>query len=85
MKLILPALIATLAIGTLHAQSFSTNVTVTSTDTTNPNLKVEGNGGVLFKGTDSAPGAIPATGAGTRMMWYPAKSAFRAGVVTGTQ
>jgi len=27
----------------------------------------------------------PVTGAGTRMMWYPAKAAFRAGRVTGTQ
>lgn len=40
------------------------------------------NGSVLF---DGITGAIPVTGAGTRMMWYPAKSAFRAGQVTGTQ
>jgi hypothetical protein len=39
-------------------------------------------GSVLFAGTT---GAIPATGAGTRLMWYPGKKAFRAGVVTGTQ
>jgi hypothetical protein len=26
-------------------------------------------------------GAIPATGAGTRLMWYPAKAAFRAGTI----
>ncbi len=39
-------------------------------------------GSVLYSGTN---GDIPATGAGTRMMWYPAKSAFRAGLVTGTQ
>src|SRR5207245_1839770 len=30
-------------------------------------------------------GTIPATGAGTRMMWYPGKGAFRAGYVGGTQ
>ena len=38
-------------------------------------------GGVLFTGTT---GTIPATGAGTRLMWYPAKGALRAGKVTGT-
>ena len=40
------------------------------------------NGSVLFTGTT---GTIPATGAGTRMMWYPAKAAFRAGKVVGTE
>jgi len=30
-------------------------------------------------------GNIPITGAGTRLMWYPGRSAFRAGVVDGTQ
>ena len=30
-------------------------------------------------------GNIPATGAGTRLMWYPGKAAFRAGVVLGNQ
>ena len=29
-------------------------------------------------------GTIPATGAGTRLMWYPGKAAFRAGGVVGT-
>src|SRR5688500_12597074 len=43
---------------------------------------------VVFTG----PAALPPTpgnpaisGAGTRMMWYPAKAAFRSGLVTGTQ
>jgi hypothetical protein len=30
-------------------------------------------------------GALGATGAGTRMLWYPRKAAFRAGEVSGTQ
>ncbi len=30
-------------------------------------------------------GVIPATGAGARMMWYPARAAFRAGYVNGAQ
>ncbi len=39
------------------------------------------NGSVLFDGTT---GATPVAGAGTRMMWVPSKSAFRAGKVAGT-
>ena len=41
-------------------------------------------GGLVAQGTFGA-GAIPATGAGTRLMWYPKKAAFRAGKVDGTQ
>ena len=43
-----------------------------------------GGGNVLFAGAyKSTPGDPPASGAGTRMMWYPDKAAFRAGHVTG--
>ena len=38
-------------------------------------------GGFLARGTLGA-GTIPASNIGTRMMWYPAKAAFRAGQVT---
>lgn len=40
------------------------------------------NGGFLASGTT---GDTPVSGAGTRMMWIPSKSAFRAGTVEGTQ
>lgn len=43
-------------------------------------LKVT-DGSVLFTGTT---GTIPATGAGTRLMWYPTKGSIRAGITTGT-
>jgi hypothetical protein len=37
-------------------------------------------------GPPPSPGpAAPASGAGTRLMWMPARSAFRVGTVTGTQ
>ena len=54
--------------------------------TTSPNaeLQVEGIDGALFGGTYGI-GTIPATNAGTRMMWYPGKSAFRVGMVIGNQ
>ncbi len=44
-----------------------------------------GEGNVLFNGNykSSSPGDPPASGSGTRMMWYPDKGAFRAGYVGG--
>ncbi|MEP7170775.1 MAG: hypothetical protein ABI855_15510, partial [Bacteroidota bacterium] len=39
-------------------------------------------GSVLFDGTT---GTTPVNGSGTRMMWVPAKGAFRAGTVDGTK
>ncbi|MCO5252179.1 MAG: hypothetical protein M9949_12290 [Candidatus Kapabacteria bacterium] len=46
-----------------------------------------GEGSVLFVGEykSTDPGEPPAQGAGTRMMWYPDKAAFRVGGVTATQ
>lgn len=41
---------------------------------------------VLFSGTYSgSPADPPASGAGTRMMWYPGKASFRAGYVATTE
>jgi hypothetical protein len=51
-------------------------------------FRVNVNGGTLFGGSwdgGTSSGGIPAEGAGTRMMWYPQKGAFRAGHVSGTQ
>jgi len=49
-------------------------------------LQLNDDGGLYVPGTFVTDGTaandlIPATGAGTRMMWYPAKAAFRAGRV----
>ena len=46
-------------------------------------LRLQGDNSFVLKGTRGT-GTIPATGAGTRMMWYPAKAAFRVGYVGGT-
>ena len=40
--------------------------------------------GLVASGTILS-GAIPASGAGTRLMWYPGKAAFRTGYVDGAQ
>jgi trimeric autotransporter adhesin len=45
---------------------------------------VDSAGGLVARGTYGR-GTIPATGVGTRLMWYPREAAFRAGRVTGTQ
>lgn len=47
-------------------------------------LHVVGDNGVVAEGTFGT-GAVPPSGAGTRMVWYPKKGAFRAGTVSGTQ
>jgi len=50
--------------------------------TENPtsDLHLVGNNGVLFEG-EIGVGTIPIEGEGTRMMWYPAKGAFRVGTL----
>jgi hypothetical protein len=46
-----------------------------------------GQGNIMFIGQykTNNPGDPPVSGAGTRMMWYPDKAAFRAGYVDGAQ
>lgn len=51
------------------------------TNTTPAKLTVQ-SGAVLFQGTT---GAVPVSGAGTRLMWVPEKHAFRAGIVSSMQ
>ncbi len=46
-------------------------------------LTVGGDDGVLFTGAFNQ-GGIPSEGAGTRLMWYPRKAAFRVGQVSST-
>ena len=74
--------------GTLWAGYFTGNVYAggrlgIGTPLPTAELHVGGENGALFTGTFSS-GTIPVEGAGTRMMWYPGKAAFRAGEVTGT-
>jgi hypothetical protein len=46
-------------------------------------LRLNADGGFYFGGA-TMTGMIPVTGNGTRLMWYPGKSAFRVGVGAGT-
>ncbi|MFT3790629.1 MAG: tail fiber domain-containing protein [Rudaea sp.] len=66
----------------------------TNTPVSNSELQVFADGGVLatdatvnaaLANYQTPAGTIPASGAGARLMWYPAKAAFRAGYVDGTQ
>jgi len=71
--------------GFLPAQAQSPTPTTTiQNGGADTRLEVNYDGGLLVPGTfgPAAPAdSIPATGAGTRLMWYPAKAAFRAGRV----
>jgi hypothetical protein len=67
---------------TLPTADNTSSFNVTKSDNTNM-LRIFGDGGFYLGGTYGI-GSIPITGAGTRMMWYPAKAAFRVGDVTGS-
>lgn len=75
-------------IGSVNLPSGTLNQTLrydaSNTLVANNLLKAFGDGGLVADGTLGA-GNIPATGAGTRLMWVPAEAAFRAGYVDGAQ
>jgi hypothetical protein len=48
-------------------------------------MKLFGDGGFFYSSGDPSSGIIPIAGLGTRLMWYPSKSAFRVGNVSYTQ
>jgi len=67
--------------GLAHGQTPTTTIQNGNADT---RLQLNYDGGLLVPGTfgpTTPADSIPATGAGTRLMWYPAKAAFRAGRV----
>ncbi len=70
--------------GSVVRLSTSTDKVGIGTENPSAALHVTGNDGVLFQGTYDN-GTVLNLGTGTRMMWYPKKSAFRAGYVKGTK
>ncbi len=48
-------------------------------------LTIGNDGGIIATGTVGSGATLSTAGAGTRMIWYPRKAAFRAGYVNGTQ
>jgi hypothetical protein len=85
-------LIVVFGVHLLHAQSTTVKLPTptsasdfTVTDSSNNVLmRMQGDGGWYLQGTFNT-GTIPIEGAGTRLLWYPKKAAFRAGNVSGTQ
>jgi hypothetical protein len=70
-----------LLVGTAFGQTPTTTIQNGNADT---RLELNYDGGLLVPGTfgpTTPADSIPATGTGTRLMWYPAKAAFRAGRV----
>jgi len=72
-----------LVLGSVSGQNYATSNVNVGIGTTSPDalLHVQ-RGAVLF---DSTIGSTPVSGGGTRMMWIPAKAAFRAGQVANSQ
>ena len=70
--------------GSVVKLSTNTDKVGIGTETPSATLHVKGDDGVLFQGTNNSGTALN-LGAGTRMMWYPKKAAFRAGHVDVTQ
>jgi len=67
--------------GVAHGQTPTTTIQNSNSDT---RLQLNYDGGLYIPGTfgpTTPADSIPASGAGTRLMWYPAKAAFRAGRV----
>jgi len=82
-SILLAALTALVATAPASAQS-PTPATTVKNGNDDVRLQLNYDGGFYVPGTfgpTSPADSIPATGAGTRMMWYPAKGAFRAGQV----
>jgi hypothetical protein len=55
--------------------------------TSNPSFKlqIEGDGGIIATGTQASGRTLSLSGAGTKMIWYPRKAAFRAGVAMANE
>jgi hypothetical protein len=79
-------LLAMIVSQTLMAQNVGIGTSIPDTSALlHINLGTSTAKGVLITGTYDASSTIPNLGAGSRMMFYPGKGAFRAGAVGGTQ
>ena len=77
-------LLGGLVLSTTAKAQHPTSVTSIVNSAADTSLEVNHNGSLLLPGAynpTSPNDSIPTTGAGTRLMWYPAKAAFRAGRV----
>jgi hypothetical protein len=66
-------------------QNLNTNGKYLSGDGLNNGLLLQPNGVVLGKGTYASGADMIEAGAGTKLIWYPKKAAFRAGGISSTQ
>jgi hypothetical protein len=88
LRLLLPVI--SLALASAFSQSTSAQTGNVGIGTTTPLARLHvADSAVLFTGsnlvTETTPFNPPASGTGTRMMWYPQKAAFRAGGVQASQ
>ena len=78
-RIVIPALAVLAAVGPARSLAAQDSVFVASVGGVNL-LRLNNDAGFVVRGT-AETGSIPATAGGVRMMWYPAKWAFRAGQV----
>jgi hypothetical protein len=65
-------------------QNINTNGKFISGDGTNTGLQLAGNGVVVGRGAFAGINSpLTEAGAGSKMIWYPGRAAFRAGLITG--
>jgi len=69
----------------VHAQVGIGTATPNATALLHVNAGTSTTKGLLMTGTVDASATVPDLGAGSRLMFYPGKAAFRAGAVDGTQ
>ena len=86
MQLRLLTTVISLVLASAFSQSTSAQTGNVGIGTNNPKARLHvADSGVVFTGPATVPTttlfAPPASGAGTRLMWYPQKAAFRVGVV----
>src|SRR3954468_3178138 len=77
------AILGCAALSSLPAAAQTQLLQVQKSDATNV-MQVADDAGLVVTGAFGA-GAIPASGGGVRLMWYPNKAAFRAGRIDAAQ
>ena len=70
---------------TIHMRITNTGNVGIGTTSPEFRLSLDNDGGLIAKGINGSGATLTTAGAGTRLIWYPKKSAFRVGSVNGTQ
>lgn len=70
---------------TVGGALFASSTLSIGTSTSEFKLTMDNDGGIIARGTYGSGSTLTTEGAGTRLIWYPQKAAFRAGIVDGAE